>query len=56
MRGRTTLVIAHRISTIVSADETVVMEHGSIVEQGSHEDLLERGGVYRRLYDLQFKV
>ena len=56
MRGRTTLVIAHRISTIVSADEIVVMEHGSIVEQGSHEDLLERGGVYRRLYDLQFKV
>ena len=56
MQGRTTLVIAHRLSTIVSADEILVMEKGRIVEQGSHGELLKRGGIYRRLYDLQFKV
>ncbi len=56
MEGRTTLVIAHRLSTIVSADEIVVMEKGRIVEQGVHAELLEHGGIYRRLYDLQFKV
>jgi ABC-type multidrug transport system fused ATPase/permease subunit len=40
----------------VSADEIIVMEKGRIIEQGSHEELLKRAGVYRRLYDLQFKV
>jgi subfamily B ATP-binding cassette protein MsbA len=54
MRGRTTLVIAHRLSTIRSADRILVLIRGAIAEQGSHEELLARGGEYRKLYDLQF--
>ncbi len=56
MAGRTTMVIAHRLSTVVKADRIVVMENGRIVEEGAHEDLLRNGGTYRRLYDLQFQV
>jgi len=52
--GRTSFVIAHRLSTIRNADTIVVMDHGRIVEQGSHEDLLERRGFYHRLYHSQF--
>ncbi|MCD7101634.1 ABC transporter ATP-binding protein/permease [Pseudoclavibacter sp. 13-3] len=51
---RTSFVIAHRLSTIRDADTILVMEHGSIVEQGSHDELLERHGAYRRLYESQF--
>jgi subfamily B ATP-binding cassette protein MsbA len=54
--GRTTMVIAHRLSTVVKADRIVVMEEGRIVEEGAHEELLSNGGTYRRLYDLQFEV
>ena len=53
MRGRTTIAIAHRLSTIVGADEIVVLHHGQIREQGTHRDLLARGGLYARLYRLQ---
>jgi subfamily B ATP-binding cassette protein MsbA len=56
MQGRTTLVIAHRLSTVMSADAIVVMERGRIVERGTHAELLELGGLYKRLYDLQFRV
>jgi ATP-binding cassette subfamily B protein len=52
--GRTSFVIAHRLSTIRDADTILVMEHGSIVEQGNHEDLLAAGGAYARLYESQF--
>ena len=54
MRGRTTLVIAHRLSTVRSANKIVVLENGQIVEIGRHDELLGRRGIYRRLYDLQF--
>ncbi len=56
MEGRTTLVIAHRLSTVQEADKIVVMEAGRVVEEGSHEELLARGGTYKRLYDLQFRA
>jgi len=56
MQGRTTLVIAHRLSTVQKADRIVVLEAGQIAEQGSHGELLELGGSYRRLYDLQFRT
>jgi len=54
--GRTTFVIAHRLSTIRSADQILVMEGGEIVERGTHEELLERDGRYRQLYDKQYKL
>jgi len=54
MEGRTSFVIAHRLSTIRSADMILVMENGDIVEQGNHEELLTKGGVYTRLYNSQF--
>jgi ABC-type multidrug transport system fused ATPase/permease subunit len=53
MQNRTTLVIAHRLSTIVHADQIIVLQKGEIAEQGTHTELLEKNGVYRRLYDLQ---
>ena len=54
MAGRTTLVVAHRLSTIRNADQVLVLDQGKIVEQGTYEELLAKGGVYRRLYELQF--
>lgn len=54
MEGRTTLVIAHRLSTIQGADRVVVMDQGRVVEEGSHDQLLEAGGLYRRLVERQF--
>jgi subfamily B ATP-binding cassette protein MsbA len=54
MAGRTTLVIAHRLSTVRRADRIVVLDAGRIVESGTHAELLTRNGVYRRLHDMQF--
>jgi len=56
IQGRTTLVIAHRLSTVTRADRILVMEAGRIVEEGSHGELLALGGSYKRLFDLQFRV
>jgi len=56
MANRTTFVIAHRLSTILHADRIVVMEKGEIAEVGTHDQLLAQDGVYRKLYDLQFKI
>ncbi|MBL7650275.1 MAG: metal ABC transporter permease, partial [Candidatus Hydrogenedentes bacterium] len=52
-RGRTTLVIAHRLSTVMSADEILVMDDGRIVERGRHRDLLSAAGTYARMWTLQ---
>jgi ATP-binding cassette subfamily B protein len=53
--GRTSFVIAHRLSTIKNADIIFVVNHGDIVEQGSHDELLEKGGAYAELYNSQFE-
>ena len=55
MEGRTSIVIAHRLSTILKADEILVVKDGTIAEQGSHEELLAKGGTYRELYETQFR-
>ncbi len=55
MKGRTTLVIAHRLSTILAADCILVMEHGKLVEQGTHSELMARQGLYAQLYHTQFR-
>ncbi len=54
-KGRTTLVVAHRLSTIRNADEIVVVTEGQILERGTHEQLMEKGGMYKKLYSLQFR-
>ena len=53
MQNRTSVVIAHRLSTIRHADEILVMQKGEIAERGTHQELLDKGGIYRRLVDMQ---
>ena len=55
LAGRTTLIIAHRLSTVRRADRLAVLDHGRIVEEGTHAELLTRGGLYARLYQRQFR-
>ncbi len=52
-QNRTTFIVAHRLSTITHADRIIVIEHGSIVEEGNHEQLMEKGGAYKKLFDVQ---
>lgn len=53
MKNRTSIVIAHRLSTIINADEIIVINQGELAEQGSHQQLLEKNGIYKKLYDMQ---
>ncbi|WP_182199883.1 ABC transporter ATP-binding protein [Paraliobacillus salinarum] len=55
MQGRTTFIIAHRISSLKHADEILVLEEGQIIEQGKHEELVENNGPYQRIYDIQYQ-
>ena len=54
MKGRTTVVIAHRLATVLDADRIYVLDHGRTVEQGTHGELIARGGLYARLYSREF--
>jgi ATP-binding cassette subfamily B protein len=54
MEGRTTLVIAHRLATVIRADRILVLDHGRLVEEGTHQSLIGKGGIYQRLAELQF--
>jgi len=55
MKGRTTFVIAQRLLTLKNADTILVLDHGQIVERGTHQELLDHDGLYREIYDLQLK-
>ena len=54
MKGRTSFIVAHRLSTIKNADQILVMKAGNIIERGTHEELLTQGGFYKQLYESQF--
>ncbi len=55
LKNRTSFIIAHRLSTVINSDTILVMEHGRIIQQGSHDQLLAKGGLYKHLYEMQFK-
>ena len=54
MEGRTSFIVAHRLSTIMEADIILVMKDGNIIEQGSHDELIEKNGFYAKMYESQF--
>lgn len=53
--GRTSIIIAHRLATVQNADKIIVLDHGKVMEQGNHYELLKKGGMYKQLYEIQFK-
>ena len=53
-KNRTSIIVAHRLSTIKNADKIIVLDHGKIIEHGSHEELLTKDGFYKNLYEVQF--
>ena len=55
MKGRTTFVIAQRLITLKNADQIIVLDHGRIVQRGTHDGLVKQQGLYKRIYDLQLK-
>jgi subfamily B ATP-binding cassette protein MsbA len=55
MKSRTSLVIAHRLSTIENADKILVINNGEIIEKGTHQELIQKSGEYKKLYDIQYK-
>jgi ABC-type multidrug transport system fused ATPase/permease subunit len=55
LKGRTAIVVAHRLSSLKAADEILVIDHGRIVQRGSHERLIARPGLYREVYDVQYR-
>ena len=55
MEGKTSIVIAHRLATVIRADVIFVIDDGKVVDRGTHKELLARGGLYSRLYELQFR-
>ncbi len=55
MKGRTSFIIAHRLSTIREADVILVMKDGTVIEQGNHEELLAKGGFYKKLFEAQWQ-
>ena len=56
VKGRTTFIIAHRLTTIINADQIFVLSAGTVIESGTHHELLRKVGTYRNLYDGQFKA
>ena len=54
--GRTSICIAHRLSTVIDADEIFVLDHGTVAERGNHQDLLKLDGIYRKLWNSQHNV
>ena len=55
LAGRTSIIIAHRLATVIAADRILLLHQGRVADEGTHEELYERGGLYRDLFDLQFR-